>query len=100
MKKPHIIITAPIPAGQSKPVKIPPGQKKISVENNGNGTGVVTFYLNNIPYARAYSPGYIDTGDNYNIPIEVNNPDEPNDDNFFCFRNLAEDGKTIKVIIQ
>ncbi|ROL61561.1 hypothetical protein D9V86_05120 [Bacteroidetes/Chlorobi group bacterium ChocPot_Mid] len=94
---PIVVTTAEIPAGQSKPIKIKTGPKKIVVVNPYGGTGTVEFFINDLPVYIYYNPMIIEPGGTFNIPDTLNNPNEPTDDNYFCFHNWDEDGKAVVV---
>ena len=93
------IVSAPLPAGQSRPVKIPTGKKSITIGNPNAGTGTVEFFISDIPIYIHYNPIVVNPGGTFDIPDTVNNPEEPNDDNYFCFYNWDDDGKSVIVNI-
>jgi|GEM_PF-3084606 len=61
-----------LPAGGSLPIRIPPGQKILSVSNPFDGEGKVTFVLNGVTREMFYSPKEVDLGSVYDFIDPVN----------------------------
>jgi hypothetical protein len=84
-----------MPAGQTKPIKLPGGPNKITVYNPNNGDGKIKFKVSFTEYSIEYHPGIPST------VLDIIVPAFPNpDDYYFCFMNEPTPGtvgKTVRV---
>lgn len=84
-----------MPAGQTKPIKLPSGPNKITIYNNNNGDGQVKFKVGEVNYAIAYHFNIPSTVLQIFVPVFPNDPD----DYYFCFLNDPTPGTVPKSVV-